>query len=180
MQRGVRETKDSRVFFALWPHEALRERLNRAAKTIPVECPSRRVPRVNLHLTLHFIGNVYFDQLACLQRQARRVKTDTFELGIDRQAIFSKPRVAWLGCNEIPAALTGLHQLLGQQLGLCDYQPEARHYNPHVTVARKIGYIPETCKFESITWQVREFVLVEVRQVDKGVQYRVVETYPLT
>ena len=31
----------------------------------------------------------------------------------------------------------------------------------------------------SIPWAVENFALIEVRQIDNGVQYRVIETYPL-
>ena len=176
----MREKKDTRVFFALWPDDGLREYLNQAATTIPVERPARRVPRHNLHLTLHFIGNVYFDQLDCLREKARLVEADSFEFNIDRQGIFSKPRVAWLGCGEVPATLIELHERLGQQLQICDFRPEARRYHPHVTVARKIKQLPEMKDFESIRWAVDQFALVGVQPAANGVQYRVIETYPLT
>lgn len=176
----MRDKKDIRIFFALWPDDALRESLQRASNTIPVERPARRVPRYNLHLTLHFIGNVYFDQLDCLREQAKLVKMKAFELSIDCQGIFKKPRVAWLGCRETPAALLELHQQLGQRLRRCDYQPESRDYNPHVTMARKIDRIPEHESFEPISWRTSQFALIEVQQIDNGVQYRVIETYPLS
>lgn len=176
----MREKKDIRLFFALWPDDALRERLNCASETIPIERPARRVPRLNLHLTLHFIGNVYLDQMTCLQQQARRVDGNAFDLSIDCQGYFGKPRVAWLGCRETPAAMLDLHQRLGQQLQLCEYQPEARRYHPHVTVARKINRVPDHESFAPIPWKVSQFALVEVQPIDNGVQYRVVETYPLT
>ena len=175
----MREKKDIRIFFALWPDDTLRGRLHRASETIPVERPARCVPQYNLHLTLHFIGDVYFDQMDCLQQQARLVKAAAFEFNIDCQGYFKKPRVAWLGCSETPTALSELHRQLGQRLQLCDYRPEARRYNPHVTMARKIDRIPELENFESISWAVENFALIEVRQIDDGVQYRVIETYPL-
>ena len=175
----MREKKDIRIFFALWPNDALRDSLHRASKTIPVERPARRVPQYNLHLTLHFIGNVYFDQMACLQQQARLVEADAFEFNIDCQGYFKKPRVAWLGCSEVPTALSELHEQLGQRLQLCDYRPEKRRYNPHVTMARKIDRIPGPQSLEPIPWIAENFALIEVRQIDNGVQYRVIETYPL-
>ena len=175
----MREKKDIRLFFALWPDETLRVQLHRASNTITLERPARRVPHYNLHLTLHFIGNVFFGQMNCLRQQARRVEAEAFELSIDRQGYFSKPRVAWLGCRETPAALRELHEQLGQRLQRCDYRPEARHYNPHVTVARKIGAIADSASFAPIAWKVDAFSLVEVRQIENGVQYRVIETFPL-
>ncbi|UCH41533.1 MAG: RNA 2',3'-cyclic phosphodiesterase, partial [Gammaproteobacteria bacterium] len=79
----MRDKKDIRIFFALWPDPATRKQLVRRARLMPVERPARRVPDYNLHLTLHFIGNVAFDELACLQRQARQVSGKSFELVID-------------------------------------------------------------------------------------------------
>jgi 2'-5' RNA ligase len=176
----VRDNKDLRIFFALWPDTLLREQLNNASKSIPVERPARRVPDTNLHLTLHFIGNVYRDQLVCMQQQARLVDAKGFELDIDFRGHFRKPRVAWLGCNAIPDALRDLQQQLGQRLRHCDFQAELRRYHPHVTVARKIKSIPEHGDFEPIRWRVEKFSLIESRSDRSGVEYRVIESYKLT
>ena len=180
----MREKKDIRLFFALWPDAALRQRLQEAATSIPVEAGGRRVPGANLHLTLHFIGNVYFEQMECLKAAARSVSTSGFDLTLDVQGYFKKPRVAWLGCGNPPAALGDLHRQLGRRLQTCEYQPEVRPYHPHVTVARKCGSIAADACFAPIDWPVTEFALVEVqaikaKSITKGVQYRAVETYPL-
>jgi len=176
----VREKKDIRLFFALWPDEALRQRLQEAAMTFPVAAGGRRVPGTNLHLTLHFIGNIYFEQMDCLKTAARSVSTPGFDLTLDVQGYFKKPQVAWLGCDNPPAALDDLHRQLGSRLQACDFKPEARPYHPHVTVARKPGSIAADACFAPIEWRVTEFALIEVRAVENGVQYRAVETYPLT
>jgi 2'-5' RNA ligase len=176
----VRQRKDIRLFFALWPDAVLRQQLHEAACAVPLEAGARRVPCTNLHLTLHFIGNVYFGQMDCLQVEARRVDACAFKLKLDCQGFFSRPRVAWLGCTEIPGALNDLHRQLGTRLQSCDYQPEARPYSPHITVARKIGQSNPGASFVPIVWSVKEFALVEVQAIENGVQYCVVETYPLT
>jgi len=175
----MRAQKDSRIFFALWPDAALRKRLSLRAHLIPVERPARRVPDHNLHLTLHFIGNVSFDELDCLQPAARKLVAPRFELSLDCYGHFAKPRVAWLGCGEVPEALQMLHQQLGECLQPCGYRPEKRRYNPHVTVARKMKSAPAMEMFEPLGWKVDNFVLVESRAVDGGVRYEVIETYPL-
>jgi 2'-5' RNA ligase len=180
----VREKKDIRLFFALWPDEALRQRLQEAAITIPVAAGGRRVPGANLHLTLHFIGNIYFEQMDCLQAAARSVNAPGFDLTLDVQGYFKKPQVAWLGCAKPPVALGDLHRQLGRCLQTCEYQPEARPYHPHLTVARKSGSIAADACFAPIEWPVTGFALIEVQaitsgSITKGVQYRAVETYPL-
>ena len=176
----MREKKDIRLFFAIWPGDAIREQLHQASNTIIVESPARRVPRANLHLTLHFIGNLYFEEVDCFREQARLVGTEVFDLAIDCQGHFKKPRVAWLGCREVPASLLALHDQLGRRLRECGYQPEVRPYCPHVTLARKIGSVAEAHSFKPIDWKVEAFSLVEVCPLENGVQYRVIEDFPLT
>jgi len=175
----VREKKDARLFFALWPDSGLRARLHAAAGSIALNDAARRVPGANLHLTLHFIGNVYFDEMACLRERARDVEAASFEFAIDQQGFFSRPRVAWLGCSRLPRALGELHRQLGARLQSCGYRPETRPYHPHVTVARKSGPIDTDIAFTPLRWPVHGFALIEVQPVENGVQYRVVESYPL-
>jgi 2'-5' RNA ligase len=175
----VRESKDVRLFFALWPDTTLRASLQDAADSIVLNSAARRVPTANLHLTLHFIGNVYFDDMACMRSQARLVDAAAFRLSINTQGCFARPRVAWLGCSDIPEALTDLHRQLGARLQSCGYQPEARPYHPHITVARKVAAIDDDHGFKPLCWQVDNFALIEVQSSANGVQYRVVETWPL-
>jgi len=175
----VRAKKDIRLFFALWPGAAERRALQQAADSIQLAGAARRVPPANLHLTLHFIGNVYRADMACMQAEARLVEAGAFRLAIDRRGYFSRPRVAWLGCSEVPEALVELQRQLGRRLQSCGFQPEARPWHPHVTVARKIDAIDTDASFAPLGWQVRDFALIEVETVPNGVHYRVVESYSL-
>ena len=175
----MRDPKDVRLFFALWPNDGTRSELQRAAQTIAIERPARRVPAGNLHLTLHFVGNVYFDEMACMRERAGRVQARSFELRVDRQGSFDKARVGWLGCRETPAELAILHRELGKQLESCGFRVEARPYNPHVTVARRMSGLCGAATFAPVAWRVDEFALIEVRAVKNGVEYRVVDTWPL-
>ena len=176
----MREQKDHRIFFALWPDEELRRRLYATGQTMRLERAGRFVPDFNLHLTLHFIGNVYYSERDCLQQAARGVRGDGFDLVIDRGGYFARPRVGWLGCSEIPAALAELHAALGVRLKSCGYRAEKRPYHPHVTFARKLVSPPRVASFEPLCWNVDNFVLIESRPVDGGVRYEVMETYPLS
>ena len=176
----MREKKDIRLFFALWPDDKLRAYLDSTARALSLDEGARRVPASNLHVTLHFIGNVFFEEMACLQKQARRVRFDRFSFEIDCPGSFRKPRVAWLGCHNAPDELFELQLRLGRELQDCGFEPEKRPYHPHVTVARKIGSPPGDGHFEPIRWDVNGFSLIEVQQRETGVQYRVVETYPLS
>ena len=175
----MRETKTVRVFFALWPDDATRDWISRTADALPLHGGARRVPAHNLHLTLHFIGNVCFDELDCLRRQARGVRASRFSVTLDGFGLFRKPRVAWLGRDAVPPALATLHARLGDALRRCEYTPEARPFHPHVTLMRKTTHNPIGIEVAPRRWAVENFVLIESRSGVNGVKYEVLETYPL-
>ena len=169
-----------RIFFALWPDASTRARISAIARRIPVARPARRVPDYNLHLTLHFIGNVDYDLAECLRREARAARGQVFEIDLDRVGRFDGARVGWLGCKHTPRALIDLQSDLGARLERCGYRPEARRFRPHVTLVRKLIDAPPAVVFETLSWRVDSFALVESRGGENGVKYRVVETYPLS
>ncbi len=175
----MREKKDARIFFAIWPDEETRDWICQSASRLVLDKGARRVPEYNLHLTLHFIGNVFYEELDCLRQRARRVRAERFSLTLDEFGLFRKPRVAWLGCHQIPEGLARLHSILGQELSHCEFRPEKRAYCPHVTLLRKTTRDPSDVGIEPRSWQVDNFVLIESRNVDNGVKYEVLETYPL-
>ena len=131
----MRASSDRRVFFALWPGQECRALLAKVQASLPLQGDKARyVPTANLHMTLHFIGNIEQAKVACLQQQARKLAAKPFELVIDTTGYFRKPRVSWLGCSQLPPALTTMQQQLGSLLRDCSFQPETRRYNPHVTM----------------------------------------------
>lgn len=169
-----------RIFFALWPDAATRARLAAIAARIPLSRPARRVPDYNLHLTLHFVGNVDRADADCMRRQVRAVGGAAFDLSIDSSGHFDRARVGWLGPARIPDALLNLQRELGLNLRSCGYEAEKRAYSPHVSVIRKLNRAPELVAFDPLLWKVDNFVLVESRAAETGVRYQVVESYPLS
>ncbi len=172
----MRETKDIRLFFALWPDNDVREEISECLKAYPSNS-SRLVPGYNWHMTLHFIGNTTFGEKKCLDRQARKVSAKSFELSLDRTGFFKKPKVFWLGCSRVPKALFDLQKNLGKAISHCEYQPEIRPYAPHVTVARKVTQPSEVSQMAAICWRVDRFVLIESVSESGSVRYQVLEEY---
>ena len=176
----MREKKDVRIFFALWPDDGVRNKIAANLDRIDINRDKCRwVTNSNLHLTLHFVGNTSIAEMKCLDRQAREFDAEPFELTIDCSGYFKKPKVLWIGCQTAAEALYTLYGILGEQISQCAYTPETRPYSPHMTVARKFSEVPGTIPFESVLWQVNRFVLVESISVPGGVRYEVVESYPL-
>jgi len=169
-----------RLFFALWPSKALREEIVQAYDGLGKQSKQgRRVRISNLHMTLHFLGNIALDRVDCFIEQARQVKSAPFELELTHIGHFKKARVAWLGCATRPQRLMQLHRRLAEQIRLCGYSAEERRYTPHVTMARKARGPAEPVDIEPISWSVDRFVLVKSESVEDGVQYRVKASFPL-
>jgi 2'-5' RNA ligase len=179
----MRQQQDIRIFFALWPEDSLRKLLQRVSESIDVDLSTcRRVAESNLHMTLHFIGNVSFSRMDEMREQAARVEAESFSMAIDHLGCFSQAKVFWLGCDQLPAALKALQSKLGVQLASCNFEAEARPYNPHVTIVRKasVNDLPLQKSFAPLHWLVENFALIESRSTASGVQYRVMQTYPLS
>src|SRR5579859_6565187 len=62
-----------RLFFALWPNEALRAAFAHSVHGAAKACGGRPVPADNLHVTLAFLGSVPQRQLSELQSIAGQV-----------------------------------------------------------------------------------------------------------
>lgn len=167
-----------RLFFALWPDDETRQKLSRAfvsSNYINAEGQSFNV--LNLHLTLHFLGNVSADKYSCVLKAAEKVSFNKFNLSLDAYGVFEKARVLWLGLSDVPLELTLLHNNLGKALSACDYKAEDRAFTPHVTLMRKIKKIElEECT-KVIDWPVDKFALIESVTVDGSVLYKPVKFY---
>ena len=176
----MREKKDVRLFFALWPDDEVRAQIASVLNQINLDRGKcRLVKNSNLHLTLHFIGNTSIAEMKCLDLHARGFNAEPFEFRLDCSGYFKKPKVFWIGCQTVPQALFDLHENLAEQISQCAYKPETRPYSPHMTVARKFTELPGSIPFEPVLWQVDRFVLVGSISVSEGVRYEVVKSYPL-
>jgi len=176
----MKEENTHRVFFALWPDDAIRKQITEAFEQSSINKKQGRIVRPdNLHITLHFIGNVNQQKLDCLHNVAQTVKADSFNLELNHYGYFQKPKVLWMGLKQNPKALEALHKDLGESLAACDYQIESRPYAPHITLMRKLAKPEKLENIKPIIWQANEFVLVESISVEGGVHYKVRERYSL-
>ena len=172
--------KTHRVFFALWPETATRKKI---VKTFEQSSQYKMQGRVlrpdNLHITLHFIGNVSKSRMDCLHLAAQSIDADSIDLVLDHYGYFYKPKVFWMGLQEKPSALVVLHERLASALAECDYHMEHRPYAPHVTLMRKLVHSGELESMDPVSWVAKDFVLVESMPVAGGVHYEVKQRYPL-
>ena len=103
----------------------------------------------NIHLTLHFLGDVAVDDLEKVARAvgAAASTCPVFSLNLSNLGCFPnthRPRIVWVGVAGEADTLTALHQTLGEQLQRqIGFQPEARPYSPHLTIGRAKKGIPQ-------------------------------------
>lgn len=167
-----------RLFFALWPDEGVRARLEAVTAALPVR-QGRRVPSENLHITLVFLGHVEESARACAEAVADSVVATPFEFHLDQLGFWPGPRVLWLGASTIPTDLLRLQTQLHEGLRQCGVELDERPFKPHMTLMRKASTRGQLGTIEPIDWQVEHFVLVEsVTHSDRAV-YRVLKTWGL-
>jgi 2'-5' RNA ligase len=168
-----------RIFFALWPDDAIRQQIHRQIYPVFDHPQGRKVPKQNWHITLAFLGNVSQEVFSCVQSQVDMVTGKSFELVLDVIGHWSRPRVVWLGCNDKPAAVDALFGDLNQRLAACSYSPDYKIFKPHMTLMRKVTKKPKAFAFKPVHWQVDQFVLVESQVDNTGSTYKVIRSWNL-
>ena len=101
------------------------------------ESGERLVPRSNLHVTLAFLGGRPADELPAIADALRTAAGEAHDLRLAVHGYRETRSVGMLTCDDegdrATAVAKRLHGLLAE-LGV--YQPEKRHWLPHVTVLR--------------------------------------------
>jgi 2'-5' RNA ligase len=169
-----------RLFFALWPDEALRDELARRARPIQAAAlDGQAVPDDNLHITLRFMGTLDPDARARAEQAAGRVRHRDITLQLDRAGHWEQPRVLWLGCSDVPDPILGLLADLNTELGGEGFEFRSRPWRPHVTVARGVTEVSDLPPVERLTWDLTRFVLVRSELGGSASEYEVVAEWPL-
>ena len=198
--QGADET--ARVFFALWPDEAVRQRLHEASGHLHKLRGGRRIHPDKLHLTLLFIGALPRERVEDLISAAAEVKAPAFDVCFDRPECWRRNRIAFLGASEPPAALFALVAALEENVAQAGIEFDRRPYKAHITLLRNAdcrkedgvsaqAYIREAdvkaqsagrshnSTLEPLVWAARDFVLVESSISNEGASYRVLARWPL-
>ena len=172
------ETPAKRLFFALWPDDALRQKLHALGEEILSNYRGRRIPPENLHLTLAFLGSVDAERQACLERMALAIRSPAFTLTLDQAGFWPRKGLLWAGGTS-PAELLALVQEINQCLRTCGLVPETRPYQVHLTLARNVRglRLDRDRAVVPLAWKVSQFALVASRTLPTGARYEVLKTW---
>jgi 2'-5' RNA ligase len=172
-----------RLFFALWPDDALRRRIDETAAQLEREHHpgGRRLRADRYHLTLQFLGD--FQPLpprlvddACAA--ADTVRVPPFELMLDCAGSFRGSNVWWLGAHAMPDGLQRLWDGLGQALAQARVRVKSpsQPFAPHLTVQRDARRHIASLPITPLRWRVGQFALIDSQP---GRPYTVVRSWPL-
>jgi 2'-5' RNA ligase len=154
-----------RLFFALVPPPALRDRIAAAAAAVERAHPSggRMLKPDRYHLTLRFLGD--FDPLPPSLPDAARAAGDAvplqpLELLLDHAGSFGSNGVRWLG-GPGNDALQALWRDLGDALARRGVRlPREPGFAPHVTIVRDARAPLGRAPIDPLGWAVDGFALV--------------------
>jgi 2'-5' RNA ligase len=90
------------------------------------------------HVTLQFLGRVSEERAPCVVEQLGTVKVAPVPIRIEGLGFFERAGVFWAGIALTPELLA-LQQFVPAAMRNCGFVPEARAYNPHITLARTKG-----------------------------------------
>jgi len=103
-----------------------------------------------LHLTLRFLGEITPHEVERVRDAARvaAASATPFSITLAGGGAFPslrEPRVVWVGVADGAAPLVALARSLEAALVACGFPPEARAFQPHLTVARarSAGRLPD-------------------------------------
>lgn len=184
-----------RLFYALWPDEAMREAMVQATRKQARASGGRPVPAANLHVTLAFLGSVpqrRLPELAEIGRGAAETLRPALaaaasaggflELAFDHLEHWRAAKLVCALPAEPPAPVTILACRLQDLLVGRGFTPDLKPFRPHVTVVRKVarpGTTGSRGKMQPVIWRFTELALIASRTLPEGALYSVVGSYAL-
>jgi 2'-5' RNA ligase len=155
---------------------------------LPSDNALRKTRSDELHVTLHFLGEVQNSLLAPLEHALRSIQCAPFVLDFKGAGSFGgrgRAEILWVGI-EIHPQLKFLHSSIADCLRSLLLPKEDRSYSPHLTVARmKEPSSKATAEFTlananlHCAMRVSEFCLYSSLQQSRGCRYQVLESFPL-
>jgi 2'-5' RNA ligase len=170
-----------RIFFALWPNEALQRLVERQTHTQVEESGGRPVPAHNLHLTLAFLGSIEAGRVETTKACGAAVGGEpAFDMSFDRLEVWPRSHVLCLATQTAPTGLTHLVERLRFNLLKEGFEVRQEDFRPHLTLARDVRKPASERPIASIGWRVNEFVLMQSQPAPTGSQYSFVARWALS
>jgi 2'-5' RNA ligase len=165
----------ARLFFAIWPGAAASRELARVGEALAALSGGKPVPAEKIHMTLAFLGSVQDEDAGRAALAAGAIGGDAVRMTIDTVGSFRGARVGWAAASRAVPELALLQARLAGELRDRGFALEAREFNPHATLARKIQRRVPRAPTAAIEWRSNAFTLVR----STGGRYEVLESWGL-
>lgn len=170
-----------RLFFALWPSATTQQQWLSTTDCLIKPLGGKQVPANNLHLTLHFLGEIDGSRTSSLQRVVDNLQPQIINLRFDKIECWRKADLACLRASQEPLALINLVNQLGKGLQQAGFTVEKRAFKAHVTLARRLAFCAEQLPvWPNLTWQADTLALVRSRLTPDGSIYTPISQWELT
>lgn len=168
-----------RLFFALWPTEAERERLGSLAERLALLEPARRVAPQEYHVTVAFVGEVMASRVQALRRLGAVLGGGPCALHFDAYEYWPKPQVIVAVARQIPPALEAMWRELHTHLAAQGLALDPKRLRPHVTLIRGVRAAPVLAQMPGCDWAGRALCLVRSARGQGPCAYTVVDEWSL-
>jgi len=162
-----------RLFFALWPDDAVRAELARWSRELHALCGGRITPPEKLHVTLAFLGKVEEARVAEVERAAGEVAPRAVSLVLDQPGYWKHNRIAWAGASVVPPELEALVSELRGALVKSQIRFDAKSFASHVTLLRGAREPAAMPALAPVEWRLYGFALVQSVTLPRGSRYEI-------
>ena len=147
-------------------------------------------PPEQWHVTLQFLGETDAACYACILKQMQRVCEHAVDIRLSQPGFFERAGVFHIAVQRT-ASLLILHDQTAQGLMACGFEPEARPYSPHITLARRKGRgmspdftglqkrVRDRGDMNSFSFMAKGFLLYQSVTGPEGSRYEVRERFLL-
>jgi 2'-5' RNA ligase len=184
-----------RVFCAVEIPEQVRQLALRHIVSLREAVPDAKASwsrDANLHLTLKFLGEMPRVSVPDISTAASRAVTGLapFSVHVEHTRVFpehGKPRVLWIGINDLSGKLVELHTRLENEAAQAGFAREGRRFQPHLTLARlrqprharTLADVHQQIKFETVSIVVSELLVIRSELSNEGSKYTAISRHPL-
>jgi 2'-5' RNA ligase len=187
------------LFVALEPDAKARQHIHQLLDRVqhrlgPLSASVRWNPPDNIHLTLHFLGEVADARVPLLRAAVgERLSLAPFDLATGGLGTFPAsgvPRVVWLAVQEGNDRAVGVHAEMGRRLTAAGFAVDSRPFSPHITLgrvrerdrhdARGISAAFRDVQIESIRWRVDRATLFRSHLSSSAPRYEALQHVVLT
>lgn len=178
-----------RCFIAINLPESIKTALAKVVRDLKNKNSSRAIVYVqpeNIHITLHFLGNVAIEKLPELENAiseiAKAYKNFEFSLdGFEAFPNFINPRVLYLGAKGDVDIARKIQRDVGEKLFNLGFVLEEREWVPHFTLARIKSKVRLDINIEipKIKFMVESIELMRSELSPSGPRYSIIESCKL-